>query len=469
MIGITAYSIYLPRYRLERSHIGGAWGKRVAKGTKAVASYDEDALTMAVEAALDVAGDTAEIGRLYFASTSAPYLEKQVASVVATVCDLPRQIGVADFGGSVRAGTTALRSALEALGAGAAKAAIVTAADTRLGAPESDVEALLGDGAVAVRLGRDAVLAEFVGAAAVAEEFTHIWRTSGQQFIQVYEGKFSNTYGYIRDVAEVATMVLRAAEVPPSQVAALALSAPDLRAATDAAKKIGCDPSRFDHRLIDHVGIVGTPDPLLGLALALTKAKPGDFILVGAYGEGADALLFRATDQVRHYRACHDIVGQIENGTSLPSYEKYLKYRRVLPLEPVGEAITNVLEFHELRQDVRLYGSRCHECGLVQYPIARVCIGCGARDRMAEYKLAHRGQVFTFTVDHLFPSIELPLPMAVVDLNGGGRVYLQVTDADPEEVRIGAPVELCFRRLHEGGGNYNYFWKAKPARFDSSA
>jgi uncharacterized OB-fold protein len=131
----------------------------------------------------------------------------------------------------------------------------------------------------------------------------------------------------------------------------------------------------------------------------------------------------------------------------------------------VGEAITNVLEFQELRQDVRLYGSRCLECGLVQYPMARVCIGCGARERMTDQRLGHRGRVFTFTVDHLFPTIELPLPMAVIDLEGGGRLYLQVTDADPDEVKIDAPVELCFRRIHEGGGNYNYFWKAKPVRY----
>jgi uncharacterized OB-fold protein len=97
--------------------------------------------------------------------------------------------------------------------------------------------------------------------------------------------------------------------------------------------------------------------------------------------------------------------------------------------------------------------------------MARVCIGCRARDRLVEHKLGHRGTVFTYTVDHLVASLELPVPMAVIDLDGGGRLYLQVTDATPDEVRIGAPMELCFRRLHEGGGNYNYFWKAKPARF----
>ncbi len=465
MIGITAYGAYLPRLRLDRALIGRAWGKHPPAGTKAVANYDEDALTMAVEAALDVVGDGTGIERLYFASTTAPYLEKQVASLVATACDLPRAIGVADFSGSIRAGTTAVRAAFEALAAGTATGAVVAAADTRLAAPESDLEPVLGDAAVALRLGRDHVLAELVGAAAVAEEFTHLWRTEEQRFVQVFEGRFSTTYGYVRDLVEAAGAALRQAEVPPQRLAALALGAPDVRSATDVAKKLGCEATRFDRVLLDRVGITGTPDPLLGLVRALGRAAPGDLILVGSAGEGADALLFRATDAVRGYRAAHDLARQMEGGTALPSYEKYLKYRRVLAPEPVGEAITNVLEFQELRQNVRLYGSRCQDCGLVQYPMTRVCIGCRARDRLVEQKLGHRGTVFTYTVDHLFPTIELPLPMAVIDLDGGGRLYLQVADAAPEEVTIGAAMELCFRRLHEGGGNYNYFWKAKPARF----
>ena len=134
----------------------------------------------------------------------------------------------------------------------------------------------------------------------------------------------------------------------------------------------------------------------------------------------------------------------------------------MLAAEPVGEPVTSMIEWKELKQDVRLYGSRCEACGLVQYPQARVCIGCHARDRLVEHKLARRGTVFTFTIDNLAPVPEHPMPMAVIDLDGGGRVYLQVTDAAEGEVKIGTPVELTFRRLHEAGGNRNYFWKARP-------
>jgi hydroxymethylglutaryl-CoA synthase len=469
MIGISAYAAYLPRYRLNRALVGAAWDRRVPAGTKAVANYDEDALTMAVAAALDVMGHGTGDGvdRLYFASTSSPYLEKQVSSFIATACDLPRTVGVSDFGGSVRASTSALRGALEAVAAGASGDAVVTAADMRLAPPESDLEALLGDGAAAVRVGRQQVLAEFVGAASVAQEFTHLWRTQEQRFVQAFEGRFSNTYGYAADMSEALTTVLQRAEVPPQRVAALALFTPDLKAAAAVAKKIGCDPSRIDRRLIEQIGVTGAPDPLLGLVSALGSVAPGDFVLTGGYGEGADALLFRATEDIRSYHPAHALAAQLEHGVELPSYEKYLKYRRIVPTEPPEEPVTNVLEFQELRQDVRLYGSRCLDCALVQYPMARVCLRCEARDRMVDHKLGHRGRVFTFTIDNLSVNIDHPLPMAVIDLDGGGRVYLQVTDALPAQVEIDAEVELCFRRLHDGGGDYNYFWKAKPRRVTS--
>jgi uncharacterized OB-fold protein len=100
----------------------------------------------------------------------------------------------------------------------------------------------------------------------------------------------------------------------------------------------------------------------------------------------------------------------------------------------------------------------------VQFPLARVCIKCKGGDCLVDQKLTKEGTVFTFTVDHLIANIEHPLPMAVVELDGGGRLYLQVTDFDVEDVEIGLPVRLTFRRLHDGGGNHNYFWKVRPRR-----
>jgi hydroxymethylglutaryl-CoA synthase len=467
MIGITAYSLYVPRLRLERSLIARAWGTRQPDGAVAVANYDEDALTMAADAALGCVTDdeAAGIDGVYFASTSAPYREKQVASVVATACDVPRRVHTTDFAGSVRAGMSALLAAINAVRAGSLKDVLVTAADMRVAAPESELEGLLGDAAAALRVGSENVIAEVVDAAFVSEEFTHLWRTDTERFLQAFPGRFSNTYGYARDLGEAIRTLLSRQGLKPEAIAKLALYSPDARAATDLAKELGFDPKRqLAPSVVNAMGSAGVADPLLALGAVLDDAQPNDLIVVGGYGEGADVLLLRATADLPRRRAERSWKNWLDSKLLVPSYEKYLKFRRVVDVDEPGEAINNVLEFKELKQDVRLYGSRCDACGTVQFPIARVCIKCKAREQLTDHKLRKTGTIFTFTVDHLIANVEHPLPMAVIDCDGGGRLYLQVTDFTEAEVTIGQPLTLTFRRLHEGGGNHNYFWKARPPR-----
>jgi 3-hydroxy-3-methylglutaryl CoA synthase len=462
MVGITRASTYLPRRRLDRALVAKAWGTR-ASGMRTVAGVDEDPLTMAVEAAMGCVAeaDVPTLDAVFFASTSAPYHEKQVASVIATALDCRRDVGVADFTGSGRAALAALRAACDAVAAATHARVLVTAADTRLAEPESELEALFGDGAAAALVGRTDVVAELVASASIAEEFTHFYRTDAQRFVQVADARFGAQYGYGVVVPEAVRAALAKAGVGIGDIAWLALAAPDARSAQDAAKKLGADAARLVPSIVAEAGVLGTPDPLVLLARAFETAKAGDFVVVAAYGEGADALVFRATDALAAARP-RPLAERLAGGMMLPSYEKYLKARNVLPVDYQGEPFPTYLEWKELKQDIRLYGSRCEACGLVQYPMARVCLGCKARERMVDHKLARRGTVFTFTIDNLAPVAEHPMPMLVIDLDGGGRVYLQGTDATADEIAVGTLVELTFRRLHESGGNRNYYWKARP-------
>ena len=71
------------------------------------------------------------------------------------------------------------------------------------------------------------------------------------------------------------------------------------------------------------------------------------------------------------------------------------------------------------------------------------------------------GTIATFTVDRLAYSPSPPVVFAVVDFDGGGRLPVELTDVDVDEVRIGARVELTFRKLFTADGIHNYFWKAR--------
>src|SRR5438034_9846446 len=147
-IGLVGVGGCVPRYRLSGKALAQVWGGG-ASGERAVANYDEDALTMATEAALDaMAGrESSRVGACFFASTSAPYVEKSNATLLATVVDLPIAVLTADITGSLRSGTTALRLALDAVAAGSVREALVAAGDMRPVAPGGELEPLLGDGA----------------------------------------------------------------------------------------------------------------------------------------------------------------------------------------------------------------------------------------------------------------------------------------------------------------------------------
>ncbi|GIW45730.1 MAG: ACP synthase [Candidatus Binatia bacterium] len=467
MVGIAKYSSYVPRLRLSRGEIARAWGRDPgAAGEIAVANYDEDAFTIGVEAAWScIEGSPRLPDGLLFATTSAPYFEKQLSAFAATVCDLPRSTFCCDLAGSARAGIQGVIAASSLVSAGRLGSCLVVAGEARVAEPESEWEGLLGDGGAAVLISNDHVVAEIVDWASVSEEFTYFWRTDTSPFVRAAIGKFSQSQGYVRDLGEAMRTLMARHGLGPSEVAKLVLHAPEPRAAGDLCRTLGFDSKRQLGPVISAaIGSAGAAESLLALGAVLDEAEPNQWLMVAAFGEGADVVLLRTTSLVADGRAGAPWKNWLEAKLPLPSYQKYLKYRGILRQEESGETITNVLEAKELEQNIRLHGCRCRVCGTVQYPLAEVCISCRTPRQMERVRLPRSGKIFTYTLDYLIANVEHPLPMAVVDLDGGGRLYLQVTDFAEGEVDVGRAVTLTFRRLHQGGHNYNYFWKARPTR-----
>jgi hydroxymethylglutaryl-CoA synthase len=465
MIGITAYGGYIPSTRLPRDLIAQEWGGFSMGGEKAVASYDEDSLTLAVGAALNcfAAGEARDLGGVLFASTTSPYREKQVATTIATVLDCKPDVRTADLGDSLRAGTTALLTALDAVRASGSPV-LVAAGDCRIPEPDSMNEQSNGDGGAAIALGSDGVIAEVIATQTLSDEFLGSFRADGQDYAKSFPG-FDTKLGYNRFVAQAAKAILTKAKVAPDQLAAAVIAGPNARAPQGVAKGIGLDAKKqLQDTLWAVVGDVGCAQPLLMLAAALERAKPGDLILVIGYGDGADALLLRATDAIASFRPKKSIAAQIEVKRTLASYGKYLRYRRLVKKDaPAQPLSTPVVLFRDRQKLLPLYGGKCTKCGTVQYPQHRVCIECSDRAGLEPVKLRRTGKVFTFVNDHVNESPESPVTTAVVDLDGGGRMLVEMTDCSPDKVEIDMPVELTFRKLHEGFGIKNYFWKARPS------
>ncbi len=463
MAGILAAAAYVPRYRLPRSVIAAEWGGMPGVGEKAVANHDEDSLTMAVNAALALPGSAGLPDAVFFATTTPPQAEKQSAATIAAVLDLPSTVRTLDFGGSLRAGTSALLAALDAVAGGSAQRVLVAAADARLGEPESAGEMSYGDAGAAVLIGAEAGAAEVVAAHSVSDEFLTTWRTEEQDFSHGGLGAFESRYGYARVLGEALKGVLAKAKVAPQQLAAVVLPTPNPRAPQAVAKAFGLDPkTQLQDGFWMTIGDSGAAQPLLMLVAVLERAKAGDLILVAGWGDGADAVLLRATGSGA--AAAATVAQQIEVKRALPSYGRYARFRRLVRRDGGGTDVSSpAILFRDRKELLPLYGGRCPACGVVQFPKHRACIECGHATGLDDVRLARRGTLFTYTHDHMFESPDPPVTHAVVDLDGGGRLYLQLTDCDAEGVAIDMPLELTFRRLHGGGGFHNYFWKARPA------
>jgi len=454
MIGITGYSLYVPRWRLRRETIAAAWGASASPGCKAVRNFDEDSLTMAQAAAWQLA-QAGRIDEVLFASTTAPYWQRSAASLIAASCDLPPQIITADFGASLRCATSALHAAFDAVAAGSARNALVAAADCRDGAPESQEEMLFGDAAAAVSVGAEDLAAELVASVSRADDFPDEWRRDGDTHVRSFASKYSLSRGYNDNVVAAGRALFERAGVRPEQIARAALVSPDGRAHLSAAKALGIAPACVEDVRAADTGITGAAMPLFLLAQALNHARPGELVLLIAYGDGADAFLFRALSTGGRLRADSHTL-------EYATYPIYNRLRHCWRTTGGGPEISNIFLRREEAQNVRLHASVCSLCGAVQFPIAKVCGMCRATSLTAK-PLARRGRVFTFTKDFLYDAPVQPTVMAVVDLDLGGRFLCQMTDALPDTIEIGMEVELVLRRMREGAGDHYYYWKCRPA------
>jgi len=475
MAGIISYGAYIPLWRLARDTIAEAWGSGSIRGERSVANNDEDTITMASEAAIDcLAGlKREEIDGLYFASTTSPYKEKECSTLVAMAADLRPEIITADFANSLRAATAAFRAALDAVVSGSTGRILVTASDCRMGYPASNYEQTFGDAAAALLISntdKPAVIVE--GSYSLSNELYDVWRLDKDIYVQSWEERFIIEHGYIENMEKAISGLLQEKGLSVQDINTAVLYAPTLRAQQRLASRLGFDVNtQLQDLLISNVGITGCAHALLMLVAALEEAKAGDKILVTSYGSGCDAFLLTVTEEIEKVKDNRrGVKGYLDSKRPLPSYAKYLSYRGLLDTQP-GEPFrlfpAATTSWRERDWAIRMHSSRCKNCSTVTFPIERVCYKCRGKDNFEEVRLSDRkARVFTFTLDNLAGRSDDPtIPQVGVEFDyQDTRTYLPMTDCDPGEVIVDMPVEMTFRRLYEGAGMYNYFWKCRPIR-----
>lgn len=392
MAGLRALSSCIPFSR-----------KGTGESARSVSAPDEDALTLAVDAALPIVEAHRVSGGAMsgasFASIVPPAPGKSCASIAGAACDLPLERARSiDFAGTPRAGVQALIAAWERLAADPFCAdVLITASDVREGAA-----------AVALIAGRKDPIAEILGVHSVSASTLED------------PGSFTDS------MRAAIAGALTSARVQPSDVARFAIGAPSAADAIALLEATRVDPAKLAPLFHDRFGDTGCAQPLLSLACSLESMRPGEVVVLAAWGDGADAVVLRATDALARHASPRTVAAQLEG-----SFVAALASGTATAGGP----------------GLRLAGSKCRRCAAVQFPPAPVCAVCGQEgsDPIRLSRLGH-----TAAAEHD--------GRVLVDLAGGGRLDVAITGSD---VRLdaGTPVTLALRR-----GAAGYVWKARPNR-----
>jgi hydroxymethylglutaryl-CoA synthase len=459
--GIQRYGAYVPFFRLSRAELGG-------RGQRAVASYDENAVSMAVEASREaIRGfDRGTVDVLLLASTSLPYLEKLNAATVQAALELPATVLALDVAGSTRGGLGALLNAFDLAAAG--RTVLVASSDVTVGAPSGPRESEGGDAACAFVVGPGDCAARLIGRASATEEVLDVWRSPEMPFARLWEERFGADV-FVPLLEDVLKRALADAGLEVADLSKVVADGTNTRAVGTFLKESGFRPEQVGDSLGGTVGRAGAAHAGLMLAAALDDAAPGDRIAVICGADGADAAIFEVTEAITASRPARSVERWISSKRDDLPYTTYLKWRGVLPFEPPRRpdpARPAAPPMHRSeRWKYAFVGSRCDACGAANLPPQRVCVACGAVDRMTPESFADTPcRITTYTIDRLAYSLQPPVVGAVVDFENGGRFTCQLTDVDPEKVGIGDRLEMTFRRLYTADGVHNYFWKARPQR-----
>ena len=480
MIGITSYGAYIPRLRLDRMAIfqGMGWFApaimMVAQGERSMCNWDEDSITMAVEASRDCLRgmDKNTLDALYLASTTLPFADRQNAGIVSAALNLRDDMITADHTASQKAASTALITALESVQGGQRHNILVTASDSRQTKTAYFYEMWFGDGAAALSVGDEDVIAEFKGSYSLSMDFVDHYRGADKKYDYVWEERWTRDAGYGEIIPAVINGLFEKLGIGMDDVDRLVYPCFFKRDHRSIAAGLGAAPKKLIDNMHEVCGETGAAHSFMMFITALEEAKPGDRILLCGFGQGANALYFEVTDNIDRIADRNGVAGSLANKKTTDNYMKWLKFRDLVKTEmgiraeAPTQTATSVL-WRKNKMIMGLVGGKCRECGTPQFPKADVCVNpdCGAFHSQEDYEFADvPATVKTFTGDLLAVSVDPPAVYGMVQFEGGGRTSLDFTDCELEDIGVGLPMKMAFKRkgVDAERGFVNYYWKAVP-------
>lgn len=471
-VGITSFGAFVPRRRLQRAAIAAAhaWAfpalKGLAKGERSMCGWDEDVITMAVEAGRDClrGTDRAAVSAVTLASTTAPYADLNSAVFVASALRLGSEVSAGEAAGSTRAGLSALIAACAN-----DRSQLVIAAERPTAKPGSAREMQIGCGAGAVLTGSGDPIARFLGSQSVSVPFVDHFRRAGSDFDYTWEERWIRDEGVAKLVPNAVKRLLAQLNLPAERVAHFALAGAPSKSDAAVAKAVGFAPESVVPDLSGTVGDTGTAHALLLLIAALERAQPGEVIVVAAFGQGCEVVAFemqRAPQATGRRGLAGSVAARIEESAYLKllSNDGHLELDWGMRAETDHKTALTQL-YRSSDQILGFVGGKCGACGTVQFPRLPNCVNCGAADSQSAHPLADEpARVATYTADWLQYSPAPPLYMGLVQFDCGARLLMEMVDVGASGIDVGTPLAMTFRKKERDKlrGWDRYFWKASP-------
>lgn len=337
-VGIVSYGAYIPRYRIKVEEIAKIWGANANSMIdglmvfeKSVPGIDEDAITIAVEAARNAINrakiDPSRIGAIYTGSESHPYAVKPSSTVVAEAIGATPDLTVADFEFACKAGTAAIQTCMGLVQTGMIELGIAIGSDVSQGAPGDALEYTAAAGGVAYVIGKKDLAAKIESTYSYTTDTPDFWRREGMPYPE-HGGRFTGEPGYFKHVTSAAEGLMKKMGTKPSDYDYAIFHQPNGKFPTRVAKMLGFTTEQIKPGLVvPRLGNTYSGSCMMGLAATLDTAKAGDRIFMTSFGSGAgsDAFSLVVTDGIEEIR---NEAPSVEKLLADPIYISYATYAR---------------------------------------------------------------------------------------------------------------------------------------------
>lgn len=441
---IVSCSYYLPRYVLTSEEISRQTEINIYRGQRRVANFDEDIITMAVESADEclLNHDKNDLAYIYLTSTSEVYQVGPTTGLISCALDLPESVNIIELSGSPRSSTSAIISAYEQK-----KTTLVVSSDVSQNEIKQNSNILFGDASCAF------LLSQSENCIARIKDFFTINDTFSPFSIINNRVKFEDARFSSENYYKLLEIALKKIKIPLDSFSYFIFCSWDGRSGRNFALSKGLPKDRVFDSQVDKYGYTGSTSALITLAEVLKIAKPGELVLFTNFWAGVDVIVLESKKTLE--------TKQQQQPTPI-SYAKFSKFKDFYTTSDEQIFTSQIMLYRERDFLLRRYALKCecNDCGyLLTLPLP-VCPKCQC-NKFSKVKLSKTGTVFSFTKEYYVPTPDPPVVMAVIDVDGGGRILTQITESKPDEIKIGSRVQLVLRRIHNAGGFPNYYWKAR--------